>query len=143
MSNLFHAYSVQGANIPTYFIESTAPNNVDDSPAPASAPSGLTSIDPDKAVEDIATHLSGAARPNLVIMIHGFNSPQKDVLTAYAEASRAIESDPAICNRAGLVCVGYRWPSEKMGEPWRATLAALPSFPSWLLWCGILDRGKE
>ena len=58
MSNLFHAYSVQGANIPTYFIESTAPNNVDDSPAPASAPSGLTSIDPDKAVEDIATHLS-------------------------------------------------------------------------------------
>ena len=53
-------------------------------------------------------------------MIHGFNSPQKDVLTAYAEASRAIESDPAICNRAGLVCVGYCWPSEKMGEPWRA-----------------------
>ena len=138
MSNLFHAYSVQGANIPTYFIESTAPNNVDDSPAPASAPSGLTSIDPDKAVEGIATHLSGAARPNLVIMIHGFNNPQKDVLTAYAEASRAIESDPAICNRAGLVCVGYRWPSEKMGEPWHATLAALPSFPSWLLWCGIL-----
>lgn len=138
MSNLFHAYSVQGANIPTYFIESTAPNNVDDSPAPASAPSGLTPIDPDKAVEDIATHLSGAARPNLVIMIHGFNNPQKDVLTAYAEASRAIEGDPAICNRTGLVCVGYRWPSEKMGEPWHATLAALPSFPSWLLWCGIL-----
>ena len=138
MSNLFHAYSVQGANIPTYFIESTAPNNVDDSPAPASAPSGLTPIDPDKAVEDIATHLSGAARPNLVIMIHGFNNPQKDVLTAYAEASRAIEGDPAICNRTGLVCVGYRWPSEKMGEPRHATLAALPSFPSWLLWCGIL-----
>jgi hypothetical protein len=58
-------------------------------------------------------------------------------LTAYAQASRTIESDPAICNRAGLVCVGYRWPSEKMGGPWRATIDALPSFPSWLLWCGV------
>jgi hypothetical protein len=110
MPNLFNAYSVPAAKIPTYFIESTAPNNVDDSPAHATGPAGLTPIDPDRAVEDIAGHLSGAAQPNLVVMIHGFNNPQKAVLTAYAEASRAIERDPAICNRAGLVCVGYRWP---------------------------------
>ena len=108
MPNLFNAYSVPAAKIPTYFIESTAPNNVDDSPAHATGPAGLTPIDPDRAVEDIAGHLSGAAQPNLVVMIHGFNNPQKAVLTAYSEASRAIERDPAICNRAGLVCVGYR-----------------------------------
>jgi hypothetical protein len=138
MPNLFNAYSVPAAKIPTYFIESTAPNNVDDSPAHATGPAGLTPIDPDRAVEDIAGHLSGAAQPNLVVMIHGFNNPQKAVLTAYAEASRAIERDPAICNRAGLVCVGYRWPSEKMGEPWRATPAALPRFPSWVLGCGVV-----
>jgi hypothetical protein len=138
MPNLFNAYSVPAAKIPTYFIESTAPNNVDDSPAHATGPAGLTPIDPDRAVEDIAGHLSGAAQPNLVVMIHGFNNPQKAVLTAYSEASRAIERDPAICNRAGLVCVGYRWHSEKMGEPWRATLAALPRFPSWVLGCGVV-----
>jgi hypothetical protein len=138
MPNLFNAYSVPAAKIPTYFIESTAPNNVDDSPAHATGPAGLTPIDPDRAVEDIAGHLSGAAQPNLVVMIHGFNNPQKAVLTAYTEASRAIERDPAIWNRAGLVCVGYRWPSEKMGEPWRATLAALPRFPCWVLGCGVV-----
>ena len=137
MPNLFNAYFVPAAKVPTYFIESTAPNNVDDSPH-ATAPAGVTPIDPDRAVEDIASHLSGAAHPNLVVMIHGFNNPQRAVLTAYAEGSRAIERDPAICNRAGLVCVGYRWPSEKMGEPWRATLGALPSFPSWLLWGGAV-----
>jgi hypothetical protein len=137
MPDLFHAYRADGAKIPTYFIETTAPNNVDDSPTPAAALAGLTRIDPDQAVEDIARHLSGAAHPNLVFMIHGFNNPQQDVLALYAETSRTIENDPAICNRAGLVCVGYRWPSEKMGAPWRATLAALPSLPSWLLWCGV------
>ncbi len=105
MANLFNAYCVQQAQIPTYFIESTAPNNVDDSPAPVRAPAGLTPIDPDRAVQDIARHLGGAARPNLVVMIHGFNNPQNSVLTAYAEASHMIESDPAICNRAGLVCL--------------------------------------
>jgi len=101
MPNLFKAYSVERAKTRTYFIESTAPNNVDDSPALAGAPSGLTPIDPDKAIEDIASKLSGATHPNLVIMIHGFNNPQKELPTAYAEASRAIESDPTICNRAG------------------------------------------
>ena len=137
MPDLFYAYYTEGAKIPSYFIESTAPNNVDDSPTPPRAPEGLIQVDPDKAIEDIASHLSGAAHPNLVVMIHGFNNPQKDVLAAYSDASHAIESDPAICNRAGLVCVGYRWPSEKIGQPWRGTLDALPSFPSWLLWCGL------
>jgi hypothetical protein len=138
MADFFHAYFAERAKIPTFFIESTAPNDVDDRPAPPVTSPGLTPIDPDKAIEDIASHLSCAAQPNLVVMIHGFNNSHKAVLAAYAEAFRAIESDPAICNHAGLVCVGYRWPSERMGAPWRATLAALPSFPSWLLWCGLL-----
>ena len=126
MPNLFNAYSVPAAKIPTYFIESTAPNNVDDSPAHATGPAGLTPIDPDRAVEDIAGHLSGAAQPNLVVMIHGFNNPQKAVLTAYAEASRAIERDPAICNRAGLVCVGSR---RKWESPGAQRLRRCHAFP--------------
>jgi hypothetical protein len=138
MSALFRAYAVQGTRIPTYFIESTAPNNVDDSPAPSALPRGLASIDPDKAVENIARHLIVAGDANLVVMVHGFNNPQDDVLQAYAAASHAIENDPEICKCLGLVCVGYRWPSEKMGQPLRGTVAALPSLPHWLLWCGVL-----
>ena len=138
MPDLFGAYRVERTKIPTYFVESTAPNNVDDNPTSPSAPTGLIRIDPDRAVEEIASHLSGAEHPNLVIMIHGFNNPETNALAAYAGASQAIENDPHICNRSGLVCVGYRWPSERMCQPWRGTLDALPSLPSWLLGCGLL-----
>ena len=138
MPDLFCAYRVERTKIPTYFVESTAPNNVDDNPTSSFAPTGLILIDPDKAVEEIASHLSGAENPNLVIMIHGFNNPETNALAAYAGASQAIENDPQICNRSGLVCVGYCWPSERMGQPWRGTLDALPSLPTWLLGCGLL-----
>src|SRR5271165_634354 len=138
MPDLFRAYRAEGTKIPTYFVESTAPNNVDDSPSSAAAPAGLIPVDPDQAIEEIAHHLGGAEHPNLVIMIHGFNNPETNALAAYAAASHAIEHDSQICNRSGLVCVGYRWPSERMGQPWRGTLDALPSLPTWLLWCGVL-----
>jgi len=49
MPDLFHTYRADGAKIPTYFIESTAPNNVDNSPTPAAVLAGLTRIDPDQA----------------------------------------------------------------------------------------------
>src|SRR5277367_2104059 len=119
MSGLFRAYGVAGAKIPTYFIESTAPDNVDDSPSPVQVPSPLFPIDPDTAVDQIAKHLSDADDPNLVVMVHGFNNPQPAVLRMYAGASNNIENDAAITARKGLVCVGYRWPSEQMGAPLR------------------------
>jgi hypothetical protein len=34
--------------------------------------------------------------------------------------------------------MGYRWPSEKMGQPWRGTWDALPTLPTWLLYVGAL-----
>src|SRR6476620_4650915 len=138
MPDLFCAYCLRGTKIPSYFIASTAPNNVDDRPLPPAVPAGLIPVDPDKAIDDIAEHLSGVEHPNLVIMVHGYNNPQIEVLQQYAAASQAIEKDPAICNRSGLVCLGYRWPSEKIGQPLRGTLAALPSLPTWLLCCGLL-----
>ncbi|MGA2894479.1 MAG: hypothetical protein ABSE22_16565 [Xanthobacteraceae bacterium] len=132
MAHLFRAYKVDGAKIPTYFIESTAPNNVEDPLTPPLVLRPLTLIDPNLAIEEISLRLSGAERPNLVVMVHGFNNPQLDVLRLYATASEAIEHDPAISSRADLVCVGYRWPSEKMGTPWPSCRAALPTFPTWL-----------
>lgn len=138
MAALFRAYGVRVAKIPTYFIESTAPNNVDDIPSVSAVPGQLFPINANTAIDEIARHLSGAQHPNLVVMVHGFNNSQPDVLKMYATVSSVIESDPKISIRAGLVCVGYRWPSEKMGQPWRGTFTALPSLPTWLLSFGLI-----
>jgi hypothetical protein len=135
---LFCAHKVDGARVPSYFIESTAPNNVDDSPAPPfPLPPQLQPLDADAAVAEIAKHLAEADQPNLVVLAHGFNNPEKAVLPFYAAASAAIEADPAICNRAGLVCVGYRWPSESFGQPLPGVWNALPLLPTALLWFGV------
>src|ERR1700736_6974148 len=139
MSDFFRAHQAIGTPVPTYFIESTAPDNVEDrgKHKPVDLPN-LTPINSDQAVRDIATALVNGANPNLVVMVHGFNNPEPAVLATYTAAAMAIARDRAVSTRQGLVCVGYRWPSEKMGQPLRGTVAALPSLPHWLLWCGVL-----
>jgi hypothetical protein len=137
MSDFFRAHQAVGTTIPTYFIESTAPNNVDDTVVvPPVLPPELAPIDSDLAVRQIAAALANVPDPNLVVMVHGFNNPEPDVLRMYTAAARAIEADPAIRNRPGLVCVGYRWPSEKMGQPIHGTWDALPTLPTWILYSG-------
>jgi hypothetical protein len=137
MLDFFRAHEVDGARVPAYFIESTAPNNVDDrTPAQTPLPARLTEIPPDDAIGRIAQHLVGASHPNLVVMVHGFNNPQVAVLRLYAAASQAVEQDSAIKSGTGLVCVGYRWPSEMMGQPGPGSWDALPTLPTWLLYGG-------
>ena len=137
---LFWAHRVLGTKVPTYFIESNAPDNVED-PATApykNIPDRLELIKAHKAVEAIAEHLAKARRPNLVVMVHGFANPQQVVIPVYAAASDAIERDPEIvCDHENLVCVGYRWPSESIGEPFCGTWTALPQLPTWLLRVGV------
>jgi len=127
MSDFFRAHQAVGTTIPTYFIESTAPNNVDDTVAvPPVLPPELTPIDSDLAVKQIAQALAEGENPNLVVMVHGFNNPEPAVLRTYTAAAMAIQRDDAIRTRQGLVCVGYRWPSEKMGEPIHGTWIPCP-----------------
>src|SRR5580704_13657761 len=143
----FRAHQVDGTAIPTYFIESTAPYNVDDTgiAAPGLPPglppeiaAHLVDIPSELAVKQIAEALVRGADPNLVVMVHGFNNPEPAVLKMYTSAALAIQRDTHIRTREGLVCVGYRWPSEKMGMPWRGTWDALPTLPTWILYFGIL-----
>jgi hypothetical protein len=142
MADLFRAYQVNNVKIPTYLIESSAPINVDDAPSsPGKLPPQLTPLDAAKAVDEIAAHLKTAATPNLVVMVHGFNNPQAAALPWFARASAAIEADSCLTNRPGLVCVGYRWPSESMGEPLRGTIAALPTLLRWVLGIGSFLLG--
>lgn len=142
MSDFFRAHKAVGTKIPTYFIESTAPENVDDtvvasSKLPPELTGKLTRIDSDLAVQEIAKALASSADPNLVVMVHGFNNPEPAVLRMYTSAAMTIQGDNAICSRQGLVCVGYRWPSENMGKPWRGTWDALPTLPTWILYFGV------
>src|SRR6267143_4236874 len=137
MSDFFRAHQAVGTTIPTYFIESTAPNNVDDTVAvPPVLPPELTPIDSDLAVKQIAQALAEGENPNLVVMVHGFNNPEPAVLRTYTAAAMAIQRDDAIRTRQGLVCVGYRWPSEKMGEPIHGTWDSLPTLATWILYFG-------
>lgn len=142
MDVFFRAYKAKGIKTSSYFIESTAPDNVDDTAPPPALPpeyaAYLEPIDSEQAVTEIAGVLAGGANPNLVVMAHGFNNPQPNVLSMYTSAALAIERDVSINSRDGLVCVGYRWPSEKMGEPTLGARRALPTLASWILTLGIL-----
>ena len=132
--DFFRAYKAKDRATSTYFIESTAPDNVDDE-APASdlppdyAPYLKKIDDSEKAVEQIAGDLGKGDTPNLVVLVHGFNNPElADVLRiVHVRRSLAIGRDPQISSREGLVCVGYRWPSETMGTPQRGARDALPT----------------
>ena len=115
-----------------YFIEGTAPDNVEDRITPPPVPPQLVPIDADTAIDDIAAELSGSDTPNLVIMVHGFNNPPCAVFKFYASAAAAIDKDRCISDRKGLVCVGYRWPSEKMGKPLPSWRSELPTMATWL-----------
>ena len=137
MSDFFRAHKADGTTIPTYFIESTAPNNVDDTGVvPPVLPPELIPIDSDLAVKQIAQALAEGENPNLVVMVHGFNNPGPAVLRTYTAAAMAIQRDDAIRTRQGLVCVGYRWPSEKMGQPIQGTWDSLPTLATWILYFG-------
>jgi hypothetical protein len=143
----FKAYKAKLLNVPTYFIESTAPDNVDDTEnvdnadqeIPIELRDELEYIeDSDDAVKEIAQVLANGTDSNLVVMVHGFNNAEPDVLRMYTGAAKAVNEDSAISQRQGLVCVGYRWPSEKMGTPFSGSWSALPTLPTWVLRTGVI-----
>lgn len=139
MSDLFRVYQVSGSRMPAYFIESTALNNVDDEPEESSQPprQDLSPLDPDEAIDRMAEHLAQAEQPEVVLIVHGFNNPQNAVLWRYAHAFEVAANDGPISARDGLVCLGYRWPSEKMGQPRSTIYSAAPVFLIILFLIGL------
>jgi hypothetical protein len=153
ITKYFKVYQAIGTEIkiPTYFIESTAPDNVDDTKEQSLEQllgpiADLNEVEPigkklrqvksDEAVEEIAKFLASADKPNLVIMVHGFNNAEPEVLKIYEAATTVVNDDKFIAERKGLVCVGYRWPSERMGAPFGSSWSALPTLPTWVLGYG-------
>lgn len=155
---LFHAYKFRGSNdaVAAYFVESTAPANVDVADPPDNDPTSqrvLGFTDPlpdDTATAEIAAQLGRMSNPEMVFLIHGFNNPRPVVLRRLEQAFEAVVGDPALGGAAtaarranhdndsdnghGLVCVGYRWPSERIGATLGSTLSAAPGIVGVLLW---------
>ena len=140
----FRVFSAASAGQTFYLIESTAPDAVEQSLEPGFTPPVLVPVDPDQAVEDIATFLTPEGRPevdaNLVVMVHGFNNPRSSVLNFYNAALHALNDDAATLfdDDRKIVCIGYRWPSERIGSILSSSLSALPVFPLILLIVALL-----
>ena len=139
----FRVFSTDG-QIPSarfYFIESTAPDSVEQSADPGGkAPDGLISVDPDDAVKEIAETLTPESGSeidaNLVVMVHGFNTPRDRALEFYGKALEALKKDEDKLFRAvarRTVCVGYRWPSERIGSVLSSSVSAMPVLPLIIL----------
>jgi hypothetical protein len=139
----FRVFSTDGQipNARFYFIESTAPDSVEQgADAGGKPPDGLTAVDPDEAVKEIAETLTPEAGSevdaNLVVMVHGFNTPRDRALDFYGKALAALRSDedklfgdPA----RRTVCIGYRWPSERIGSVLSSSVSAMPVLPLFIL----------
>ena len=132
-SDLFAAYEVHApggqTNIPAYFVESTATDNLDEKDGSTlETPQYCVKFESvDAAVDHIAERLVQEAYPKLVITVHGFNSPRPTVLKSFTRSFLAVNDDAAIHDH-GVVCMGYRWPSEHMFWPWKSGIAAAPFF---------------
>jgi len=135
---------------PFYFVESTAPNNVDD-PQKANASTPRYGFSPvsniQAAIRNIADRLMGSGADhdyaNLVVMVHGYNEPEENVWKFYFSAAKTVHRDLVDNHgkpvRQNIVCIGYRWPSEKIcSGPRRGMLQALPWFPSILATFSVL-----
>jgi hypothetical protein len=147
MADLFSAYEVQdpGATLHAYLFESTAPDNIDDPVNTPDVPRKTVKISAAEAVEKIASALKTSLKtsinpPSLIISIHGFNNPRDVILKGYWNSFSFVNKDNAIHNR-DAVCIGYRWPSERIGAPFLTAYQAAPTFLRGLLLVGCVPIG--
>jgi hypothetical protein len=132
------AKSDQG--LPAYFIQSTAPLNVEDGPEEVGeTPGWVRREDPDAVIKEIAEYLDGASDPQIVISVHGFNNDVPDVEARMQAQYALVVRDDRIDPRNGLLCIGYRWPSEKMTAPLRTSKSAMPGVLSGILLLAALS----
>jgi len=139
----FRIYARSGLipNVTFYFIEGTAPDNVEDRVnTDETPPKGLERVDTNKAIRDIAETLAPKGEADgdadLVVMVHGFNTPRDAARDYFADAVVALEKDQKAIFAPGrrIVCIGYRWPSERVFHKVLASsLSAMPLFLRGLL----------
>ena len=115
-----------------FLIESIVPDNVEAEDQKNEPVLGTKRSD----LNRIADVLTQASSPNLVISVHGFNSPRTAAVRRFAKQFTSVKDDPAISS--DTVCVGFRWPSEAMGAPWKTFWSAAPYFLRFMILLGAL-----
>ncbi|WP_162009734.1 alpha/beta hydrolase [Methylocystis heyeri] len=135
-----YAREIGAEDVSFYFIESSAPQNVEERAArEGPAPRGFELRPTDESVAEIARKLLSdpdpGAETNLVVMVHGFNNSRDEALDFFGAALKAVEEDDEIMKSGRkIVCVGYRWPSEKMiASVIASSFEAMPLFVRGLL----------
>jgi pimeloyl-ACP methyl ester carboxylesterase len=147
-----------------YFVESSAPINVDETSdfAQGTSKIRLAKDNTTKILEEIAQALQKEAidsnkKADLVISVHGFNNPRDTLLhSLFSDSYNAIDDD--VISQENSIFISYRWPSERIGAPWNSLLSAAPwtllaflllgpvllllsFFYGALLWLGVLLLG--
>jgi len=117
---------------PGFLVESIVPDNVETPDQTNEPEAGTKRVD----ISRIVDHLTQTKSPNLVISVHGFNSPRKDAIRRFSKEFSAVDADTAITS--DTVCIGYRWPSEAMGSPWKTIWLAAPYFLRWMTKLGVV-----
>ena len=117
----------QEAKIPGFFAVSTAPPNVEDqsnpdadNPLKAKDPKLLDDVQllpPQTAIQTVASCLleknhQGDKSVELVIAVHGYNTPIDFAKWWYREIWSFVNGDP-LCSSERAVFLGYRWSSER------------------------------
>jgi len=120
-------------NTPGFLVESVVPDNVEAEDQKNDPEPGTKRSD----INRIADLLSQSQSPNLVISVHGFNSPRKAAVHRFSDQISAVNKDDAITS--DTVCIGFRWPSESMGKPWKTFWSASPYFLRFLMLLGTLS----
>jgi pimeloyl-ACP methyl ester carboxylesterase len=121
-----------------YFIESTAPVNIDDVDCVGNSAKRPNKTLEQHGLQGIVERLAESDDPNLVISVHGFNCPRDFIFERYRQAYEAVNDDERILN-SETVCIGYRWPSERMiRDPLLSGIAAAPGLLVTLFVLGLV-----
>lgn len=113
------AFDALKAPILGFFVDSTAPINVEDIPnfqlddlpnSPNSAPERTY-----QTIQEIAQYLAASDQPQVIISIHGYGTQRGDAEERYR---RIYKYATDLCAPKTSVFFGYHWPSEKpSGDP--------------------------
>ncbi|HEY9634056.1 MAG TPA: hypothetical protein V6D14_11645 [Coleofasciculaceae cyanobacterium] len=135
------------SKIPGYFVESTAPRNVDEDKGPltddlikiSEIPTREGALPNEVKIERIVSKLLESQEPELIISVHGYNNGIDITKKRYQGIHEWINNPDNISHTEGKVFLGYRWPSEDLKKvEWKKAFIALPILPSWTFFIGLV-----
>jgi pimeloyl-ACP methyl ester carboxylesterase len=132
--------SIDNAPFRAYFVRSTAPINVEEG-----GQENIT-IEPQQKLVEITNYLKeNRSQAEVLVLLHGYNTSQGSAKWRYEQICRYIRDQYGANVPRKLLVIGYRWPSETVGEDesgkaiakMRYSLFSLPKLLSICLWVSV------